>query len=309
MAFFNESNSASADKCSAKNNRRNEKSSSATGAGKKSSGGLNFRRFFFPSCSVALLVVAIYMLLLKITPLDNKVMAQIQARNLSELNENRCFRKRNSDKNASSSDSDSDDDALSGFDEIDLGENEEDDAFDSDKSVEEKYEEKNDLINADLPNYNEPEMIFVSDVTQEELNELINNMEEFPSKNEIIKMWKRSYALEVQGFYEMINGLFEYFEELKEKHQVEEEHASTQWSNVISIFYNILSEREEYYIKLFYGFIMKDQLSKEEFVNFLNNCKKETAELKETLITLGKGELDAEMIPKKKRKLKMVFVN
>ncbi|CAG9473110.1 unnamed protein product [Plasmodium vivax] len=300
MAFFSKFNSASADKSSAKNNRRNEKSSAANGAGKKSSGGLNFRRLFFPSCSVALLVVAIYMLLLNITPLDNKVLAKIQARNLSELNENRSLRRRHSNKNVSSSDSDSDDDAvLSGFGEIDSGENEEEDASDSDKNVDEKFEETNDLCNVNVPRFSEAEMIFTSDVTKEELDELINNMEEVPSKNEIIKMWKRAYALEGQGFYEMINGLFEYYEELKEKHQVEEEHASTQWGNVISIFYNILTEREEYYIKLFYDLILKDHLTKEEFVDFLNKCKKEAAELRETLQTLGKGELDAEMVPKK----------
>ncbi|EUD67834.1 hypothetical protein C922_02023 [Plasmodium inui San Antonio 1] len=298
MPFLNKSNSASADGCSDKNNRRNEKCSTTNGAGKKSSHGLNFRRFFFPSSSVALLVVAIYMLLLKITPLDRKVMAQIQIRNLSELNENGCFRKRNSDTNVSSSDSESNDDVLSEFDEMDLGENEEEDAFDSDRIVEEKYEEKNDLCNIDSPRLDEAEVIFASDVTKEELHEQINNMEEVPSKDEIVTMWKRAYALEVQTISEMLIALMEYFEELKEKHQVEEEHAFTLWGGVMSIFSDVLTEREEHYNKLFYGFIMKDELTKQEFVNFLNNYKKEAAELREILETFAKKELGAEIIPR-----------
>ncbi|ANQ10358.1 Uncharacterized protein PCOAH_00040530 [Plasmodium coatneyi] len=297
MAFFNESNSGLADECSAKNNRRNDKSSVATHAG-KNSGGLNFRRFFFPTCSVSLLVVAIYMLLLKITPLDSKVMSQIQARNLSESHENSCFRKGNSDKNGDSSDSDSDDDVLSVFDEIDLGENEEEDALDLDQTVEEKYGETNDLRNVEVPELNDPEMIFTSDVTKEELEELINNMEEIPSKNEIIKMWKRAYALEGQEFYEMINGLFEYFKELNEKHQVEAEYAGLQWSNVMSIFCDILTEKEEYYTNLFLDLVMKNKLTKEEFVNFIKKCKKESAELRENLCTFGKNELNDRIIPK-----------
>ncbi|EUD64261.1 hypothetical protein C922_05363, partial [Plasmodium inui San Antonio 1] len=55
---------------------------------------------------------------------------------------------------------------------------------------------------------------------------------------------------------------------------------------------------EEHYRKLFSGFIMKDGLTKQEFVNFLNSCREEAAELRETLQTLGKRELDAGMIPK-----------
>lgn len=294
MASFNESNSASADKLSAKNNRRSDESS----AGKKNSGGLNFRRFFFPSCSVSLLVVAIYMLLLKITPLDSKVMSQIQARNLSEINENKCLRNGNSDKNAGSSDSDSDDDILSGFDGMDLDENEEADDLDFHQNEEEKYDGKFDLCNVDVPGLMEAEIIFNSDVTKEELEELINNMEEMPSKNEIVKMWKRAYALEGQEFYEMINGLFEYFKELSEKHKVEEEYAGLQWSNIMSIFCDILTEKEEYYINLFYDLVMKNKLTKEEFVNFMKNCKKESAELRESLRIFGKSELDEKMIPK-----------
>ncbi|EUD62521.1 hypothetical protein C922_05857 [Plasmodium inui San Antonio 1] len=180
---------------------------------------------------------------------------------------------------------------------MDLDENEEEDALDSDRIVEEKYEERNDLCNIDSPRLDEDDVIFVSDVTKEELDELINNMEEVPSKDEIIKMWKRAYALEGQEFYEMIDGLFEYYEELKGKHQVEEEPAFSLWSEVMSRCFDVLAEREQEYSKLFNGFILKDELTKHEFMNFLNNCKKEAAEFRESLETFAKKEFEAEIIP------------
>ncbi|EUD64115.1 hypothetical protein C922_05506 [Plasmodium inui San Antonio 1] len=299
MDSLNKSNSASADGCSTKNKRRNGKCSPASEAVQGRSHDLNFRRFLFPSCFVALLVVAIYMLLLKITPPDRNVMAQIRGRNLTELNENGCFRERNSDTNVSSSDSESDDDVLSAFDEMDLGENEEKDLLDADENVEEKYKGENDFCNVYSSRFEEGEMIFTSDVTEDELDELINNMEEFPSKNEIIKMWKRAYALEVQTIYKMLIALFEYSEELKDKHQVKEKLAFTHWDSVMSSCLDILTEREQHYSELFDAFIMKDDLTREEFVNFLNNCKMEVAEMRESLETFAKKEFDARIIPER----------
>ncbi|EUD64208.1 hypothetical protein C922_05419 [Plasmodium inui San Antonio 1] len=296
MDSLKKSKSAWADRCSTKNKIRNGKCSPATLPPKAGSHGLNFRRFLFPSCSVALFVVAIYMLLLEITPMRSRIMAQIQGRNLAELNEDGCLREGDSNKNLSSSDFESDH-VLSGSDKMDLGENEEKDGLEADENVEEKYEEKNDLCNIDSPRFDEAGVKFVTDLTKEQLDELINNMEEVPSKDEIIKMWKRAYALEGQEFYEMMNGLFEYYEELKGKHHVEEEPLFSLWSGVMSRCFHVVAEREQEYSKLFNVFIIKDGMTKQEFVNFLEHCRKEAAEFRESLEALAKKEFEAEIIP------------
>ncbi|EUD64163.1 hypothetical protein C922_05455 [Plasmodium inui San Antonio 1] len=210
-------------------------------------------------------------------------MVQIQERNLSELNENGCSREGDSDKNVSSSDSEADDDVLSVFDEMDL----------------EDYEEEDDFCNIFSPTSWASEMISTSDVTEEELDELISNMQEVPSKNEIIKMWKRAYALEVQTMSKMLISLFEYYEELKQKHRVREKLAFTHWDSVMCSCFDVLAKREEEYSKLFNGFIMKDELTKQELVNFLNNCKKEAAEFRESLETFAKKEFDGRIIPRR----------
>ncbi|EUD64010.1 hypothetical protein C922_05605 [Plasmodium inui San Antonio 1] len=217
----------------------------------------------------------------KITPSNRNVMANIEGKNLSDFSQ-----------------SESDDDMLSVFDEMDLTENEQEDALDSDQIVEGKYEEENDLCNISSATFWDSEMIFTSDVANEELDELISNIQEVPSKNEIIKMWKRTYALVVRAVCLMLIALMEYFEELKERHQIEEEDACVPWRRLISICFDVLKEKEEHYNRLFSSLILKGELTKEEFVNFLNNCRREAAELRETLQTLGKKELDEGMIPK-----------
>ncbi|GAW82043.1 Plasmodium exported protein, unknown function [Plasmodium gonderi] len=295
MAFFKKSNSDSAEKYSAKNNRRNEKSYTvANGSERNRSYGFNFGRFIQSSRCIGILVVAIYMLLLNISPLDNRVMSQIQRRNLSENNGNGSFRGGNSgNNNVPSVDSNSEDDIFGGFGDIDLN----DDVFPVDQNTEESDKEASGLSN-ELPKINELEMIFSTDLTREELNDMVNSLDDLPSKNDIINIWKHAYAIEGQDFYELISSLYKYFGELKEKYQVDNKCAVDQWGNVISIFYHILSEREENYIKKFYELILKDSITKTEFVDFFNVCTKEAKELRETLHDMGKNELDAEMIPK-----------
>ncbi|EUD64490.1 hypothetical protein C922_05130 [Plasmodium inui San Antonio 1] len=225
-------------------------------------------------------------------------MAQIRGRNLSELNENGCFREKNSDTNVSSSNSESDH-VLSGSDKMDLGENEEKDSLDSDPIIEQKYEEKNDFCNIFSPTFWEDAMISTSDVTEEELDQLISNIQEVPSKNEIIKIWKCAYALEVQTMSKMLISLFEYYEELKQKPRVREKLAFTHWDSVMCSCFDVLAEREQEYSKLFNDFIMKDELTKHEFMNFLNNCKKEAAEFRESLENFAKKQFHGRIIPEK----------
>ncbi|KJP84799.1 hypothetical protein AK88_05571 [Plasmodium fragile] len=296
MAFFNESNSASADRCSAKNNRRNEKSATATGAGKKSSGGFNFRRFFVPSCSLALLVVAIYMLLLEITPLDKKVMTQIQARNLSESNENGYFRKGNSYTNASSSDSESNYNLLSGYDTMDLGENEKEHDLDSHPTVGVKYADESDLYNVEMPVFNPPQMDLTKDMMKEKLNELINNMEEVPTKDDVANLWTLGYSLEEEEFYDFLIEIFEYYNELKETHNVDSEHANAQWSKLFFNLHDLLKQKEDYYVQLYLDFIMNSTFTKQECINIFNNCRKELADFRQQLLTISKSQLHENMV-------------
>ncbi|EUD63813.1 hypothetical protein C922_05806 [Plasmodium inui San Antonio 1] len=226
-------------------------------------------------------------------------MSQIQGRNLSELNENGCFRRGNSDRNVNSPDSESDDNVLSAPDEVDLGENEEEDALDSDRIVEKKYEEKSDLCNIDSPRLDQAQVILTSDVTRAEVDQPMNNMEQVPSRNEIIKVWEDAYALEKRAVCKMVSALFKYYEELKERYRVKEELDVTHWNRVMSRYFDVLTKKEEHYNKLFNSFIMKDDLTKQEVVNFLNNCKKEVAELRKSLGTFAKKEFDARIIPKR----------
>ncbi|EUD63891.1 hypothetical protein C922_05727 [Plasmodium inui San Antonio 1] len=136
-------------------------------------------------------------------------MPQLQRRNLSELNENGGFRRNNSDGNLNSPDSESDDNVLSAHDEMDLGENEED-ALHSDRIVEQRYEEKSDLCNISSSRLEQAEVILTSGVTKGEVEQPMNNMEQVPSGNEIIKMWKHPYALEILTVCKMISALFKY---------------------------------------------------------------------------------------------------
>ncbi|EUD64059.1 hypothetical protein C922_05556, partial [Plasmodium inui San Antonio 1] len=230
----------------------------------------------------------------KITPMSRRIMAQIQERNLSELNENGCLRG-GSEKNVTSSDSESDH-VLSWSDKMDLGKNEEQEGLDEEENVEKKYGEI-DFYNIFLPTIWERDAIFTSNVKKEEINDLMNDMDEVPSQDEIIKIWKRAYALEGQEYYKMINGLFEYYEELKEKNQVDEEPLFSLWSGVMSKCFDVLKEKEHQYSKLFNGFIIGDGMTKQEFANFLQNCNREAAEFKESLETIAKKEFEARIIP------------
>ncbi|EUD64252.1 hypothetical protein C922_05367 [Plasmodium inui San Antonio 1] len=137
-------------------------------------------------------------------------MPQLKGRNLSELNEDGCFRRKSIYRHVDSSDSESDDNVLSSPDEMDLGENEEEDALDSDKIVEQKYEEKSDLCNISSSRLDQAQVILTSGVTKAEIEEAINNMEEVSSRNEIIKMRKDAYALEILTVCKMISALFIY---------------------------------------------------------------------------------------------------
>ncbi|EUD64276.1 hypothetical protein C922_05342 [Plasmodium inui San Antonio 1] len=195
-----------------------------------------------------------------ITPMRSRIMAQIQGRNLAELNENGCLRGA------------------------------------SEKNVEEKYGEI-DFYNIFLPSVWDREAIFTSNVKKEEINQLMNDMEEVPSQDEIRKIWKRAYALEGQEYYKLINGLFEYYEKLMGKHQVDDEPLFSIWSGVMSKCFDVLKEKQHQYSKLFNGFIIKDGMTKQQFANFLKNCNKVAAEFRESLETIAKKEFEAKIIP------------
>ncbi|EUD64251.1 hypothetical protein C922_05366 [Plasmodium inui San Antonio 1] len=61
----------------------------------------------------------------------------------------------------------------------------------------------------------------------------------------------------------------------------------------------VLTKKEQHYNGLFDSFIRKDDLTKQEFVNFLNSCKKEVSELRESVESFAMREFDARIIPKR----------
>ncbi|EUD66896.1 hypothetical protein C922_02480 [Plasmodium inui San Antonio 1] len=226
-------------------------------------------------------------------------MPQLEGSNLEKLNKDGCFRRNGIDRYVDASDSESDDNMLSAPDEMDLGENEEEDALDSDRIVEQKYEEKSDLCNIDSPRLDQAQVIITSDVTEAKVEQSMNNMEQVTSRNEIIKMWKHAYDLERRAVCKMISALFKYYEELKERYRVKEKHHLTHWNRVMSRCFDVLTKKEEHYNELFNNFIMKDDLTKQECVNFLNSCREKVAELRESLETFAKKEFDGRIIPKR----------
>ncbi|EUD63833.1 hypothetical protein C922_05787 [Plasmodium inui San Antonio 1] len=226
-------------------------------------------------------------------------MALIQERNLSELNENGCLRKENSNRNVGSSHSTWREDVLSGPDRMDLGGNKKNKSLDGDKIVEGEYEEEDDLRNIYSPSFNGHEMIFTRDVTEENVDASMSNIGQMASRNDIIRMWKETYSFRQEVINEMIDALFKYYQELKERHKIRGAVAITHWNAVLSKCFDILTRKEDKYKEFFISFIITDDLTKEELVKFFDHCKLKFVGLRQSLETLARKQLYRRMIPKR----------
>ncbi|SBT39581.1 Plasmodium exported protein (PHIST), unknown function [Plasmodium ovale wallikeri] len=290
MGFCYGSNYMLAKKCLPKDNGNAKESSGIfAGTDDKTNGSLHFIRLFFPMrCNTY--------------TTDNMTPSKLQlssgnSRNLYEYkeNENNDIREEQEENNINSYESESTNH---------VGHDVDENGLDEDMGIVVPPHVTNEDNTLDESMYNaRPFNIYGLDddldsqITEEKLYEMIDALEDIPSKNDIINIWKLAYHKEENKFSDMLNDLFGYFENLKDTHNIDAHNALEIWENCITTVSDILLERETYYIKRFYDFIIKDPLTKNEFVHFFNTCKNESDELRAQLDDLGRSELNKNMIP------------
>ncbi|EUD63905.1 hypothetical protein C922_05713 [Plasmodium inui San Antonio 1] len=180
---------------------------------------------------------------------------------------------------------------------MDLGENEEQDGLDADENVEEKYQGENGFFNIYFPKFETGETVFSDEGQEQDMDPLLNDLDQLARPHEMIGLCRRAYDSEVQEISRMQIALMEYFEKWKKQNRVKEKHAFSLWSDVKKMISEILEDEERQYNKLFRGLIIRNDLTKRDYVNFLGNFRRELAVLRQTLENFAKKKIGKGMIP------------
>ncbi|EUD64101.1 hypothetical protein C922_05520 [Plasmodium inui San Antonio 1] len=172
------------------------------------------------------------------------------------------MRKKDSDRNICSSDSESDDKSLFAFGEMLLGEDQRKDPLDSDRIVEEKYEEKNDLCNIDLSRLDEDQVILLNPIKEEKEEEPVSNMGRMTTKNWIIKLWYHAYTLAIETVCKIRDALCGGCTRLKPKYRVKKKVELSHGNEVVSKCSDVVAEGGKHDSQLFHSFLMEEDLTR-----------------------------------------------
>ncbi|KAI4836264.1 hypothetical protein MKS88_004054 [Plasmodium brasilianum] len=234
-----------------------------------------------------------------ISTFNNVELSQLQSSVLysRKLSGNNDSEKQNLDKknvnntlNASNKSNDSEDDEsddLQASNYIDS-----DDDFDDDDFEQELYD--SDL----LAQLDDLTFDLSPEITEEELNAMLSSLKEVSSKDVYINIWKQAFKLEESKIYNLLKELFEYFESLKQKRNMDEITANDKWNNCVSKAFDMLLEKEDHYVKQFNDLLEKEPLPAKEFIDFVNKCRVECDNLRTELHKMIKDQIDIEMAKK-----------
>ncbi|GAB69359.1 hypothetical protein PCYB_001070 [Plasmodium cynomolgi strain B] len=129
-------------------------------------------------------------------------------------------------------------------------------------------------------------------LSEEEINELINSLELYPQKSDIRNVWWQVCGNEENKFYDIINHFLTLYDEIKHKYKVRKDtFRKNIWGYFDEVAKTQLPKKENSFEKLLYDLTREKSITKDEFRVLTEQYKSACTELREELFSMCQVEI------------------
>ncbi|CAG9485418.1 unnamed protein product [Plasmodium vivax] len=243
----------------------------------------SFARFFLPGQSIASMFFLVYVMLPNISLLPNTPNSQLlsshayYSRNLSQLipNEEGGAYKSKTKKKARGVEQ-----VIAKMD------------FGKPKKKTKKSNNKEEVYENELKEVQENIEEDEKQLTEEEIEELMNSLELHPQKSDIRNVWWQVCGNEENKFYDVINHFFTLYDEIKHKYKVKkDDFRKNIWAYFDEMAKKQLPEKETSFEKQLNDLVKEKPITKDEFRVLTEKYKTACTELREELFSMCQVEI------------------